>query len=292
MRYASIEAGGTKFNCAITDESFQIIDRVQFPTLKPEETMANVFEFFDGQTFDAIGIGSFGPIDMREGSDTYGYITSTPKTAWQHFNFLGAIQDRYELPTAWTTDVNASGMAEYRLGAGKAVDSSLYLTVGTGVGGGYISKGQVLTGMNHLELGHVIVKKHPDDSYEGHCPYHKDCLEGLICGPAIEDRFAGDIKAKDISPEDPVWEYVAYYLAQGLRNFALTLMPEKIILGGGVMHQPQLLARVKEDFDRVWHDYLPLPDLDDYIVRPELGDDAGLIGGAIFAKEAYSKSQA
>lgn len=288
VKLGAIEAGGTKFVCAVSDEDLNIIEKTQFDTETPEQTMEKVFEFFDQFELDAIGIGSFGPIDVIPSSETYGYITSTPKPGWANFNFLGAIKSKYDIPVYWTTDVNASGYAEYYLGKAEDVSSCLYLTVGTGVGGGAIYNGELLIGRNHLEVGHLIVRKHEDDDYEGHCPYHKDCLEGLICGPAIEARFDGK-KAKDIEPDNPVWDYVAYYLAQALHNLALTLMPERIIIGGGVMKQAQLMKMTRSYFNGLWADYLPLPELEEYIIEPKLEDDAGIIGCILLAEKALNE---
>ncbi|MGX7091695.1 ROK family protein [Hutsoniella sourekii] len=286
MIFGAIEAGGTKFNCAVSDENFNIIDQVQFPTVQPEETMESVYDFFDRYSLDAMGIGSFGPIDVLEDSATYGYVTTTPKPGWANFDFLGSIKKRYDIPVYWTTDVNASGFGEYHQGAAVDKDSCLYLTIGTGVGGGFINRGEIQIGMGHLEMGHVVVRKHPEDDYQGHCPYHGDCLEGLVCGPAIADRFPAGVKGQDLDADDPIWNQAAYYIAQALRNYSLTLMPEQIIIGGGVMHQEKMMDLVKKHFQEEWADYLPLPDLDEFIVRPGLGDEAGIVGCLLLAQEA------
>lgn len=289
MRLGAIEAGGTKFVCAVSDENLNIVEKIKFDTGTPERTMEKVSDFFDQFDLDGMGIGSFGPIDVIESSETYGYITSTPKPGWKNFDFLRAIKANYNIPVYWTTDVNASGYAEYKMGQAEQLNSCLYLTVGTGVGGGAIYNDDILIGRNHLEVGHVIVRKHEDDNYQGHCPYHGDCLEGLICGPAIEARFQNK-KAKDIEADNPVWDYVAYYLAQALRGLSLTLMPEQIIIGGGVMNQPQLMPKVHNYFNELWKDYLPLPELKDYITKPKLGDDSGIIGGLLLAKKVLDKN--
>ncbi len=292
MRYGAIEAGGTKFNCAVSDENFKIIDQVQFPTTDPDETLKHVFDFFDQHDLTAMGIGSFGPIDVLEDSETYGYITQTPKLPWRHFDFLGAVKDRYEIPVYWTTDVNSSAYGEYQAGAGKDLSSCLYLTVGTGVGGGAISQGEFLTGFSHPEMGHIQVAKDPQDTYEGFCVTHGDCLEGLVAGPSIGNRFGEGVKAQDLDPEDPVWDYVANYLGQALHNYALILTPERIIMGGGVMHKPGLLEKVRQSFEAGWGDYMELPhSLEDYIVSPGLGDDAGLIGCLYLAEKAWKEAQ-
>lgn len=284
MLIGAIEAGGTKFVCAVADENLKIIDQVKIPTQTPETTMAAVFEFFDQYDIESMGIASFGPIDVNQGSESYGYITNTPKLAWRNFNFLQTIKDRYLISVYWTTDVNGSAYGEYKKGAAKNLDSVLYLTVGTGMGGGLVSDGKLFTGLTHLEVGHIIVRRHPDDNFKGLCPTHGDCLEGLISGPAVEARYKGQ-KAVDISFDEPVWGYLAYYLGQALRNYTLTLMPHQIILGGGVMKKSSLIDKVRSEFKELWMGYVDLPDLDQFIVLPGLGDDSGIIGCLVLAKE-------
>ncbi|MCZ0716887.1 ROK family protein [Aerococcus kribbianus] len=282
---AGIEAGGTKFNCIVSDHDLNILGQSQFPTTTPEETMANVFEFFSNYDIEAIGIGSFGPIDVNVDSPTYGYITNTPKIAWQNFAFLDTVKAQYNVPIFWTTDVNASAVGEYELGVAQDQASCLYLTFGTGVGGGFVKDGKIHTGMSHLEMGHIYVKRHTDDHYAGHCPFHNDCLEGLVCGPAIEDRFPKGTKAKDIPQTDLIWDVVADYIAQALNNYMLTLMPNRIIIGGGVLHQDSLLERIQIKFQELVNDYVAaLPEATEYIQKPGLGDDAGLLGCLCLAK--------
>lgn len=288
MLLGAIEAGGTKFVCAVSDENLNIIDRVKIPTETPTTTMAAVFEFFDKYDLHSMGVASFGPIDVNEGSEKYGHITNTPKLAWRNFNFLKSLKDKYQIPIYWTTDVNGSAYGEYKLGVAKDLESVLYLTVGTGMGGGLVNSGKLFTGLTHLEVGHIIVRRHPDDEFEGICPIHGDCLEGLISGPAVEARFNGQ-KAVDISLDEPVWDHLAYYLAQALRNYTLTLMPHQIIIGGGIMKKPGLIDKVQSQFKDLWRDYIDLPNLDQFIVLPGLGDDAGIIGCLVLAKELLEK---
>lgn len=281
--FGAIEAGGTKFVCAVSDSNFTIEDRVSIPTTTPEETMAEVFAFFDQYEVTAIGIGSFGPIDVNRNSDTYGYVTSTPKTAWKYFDFLGAVKRRYVVPVGWTTDVNAAALGEIKMGAAKGLNSCLYLTVGTGIGGGAVINGELLEGYGHPEMGHMPVRLHPDETYKGTCPYHGDCLEGIAAGPAIEGRFGK--KGHLLEDQKEVWEMEAYYLAQALMNYTLILSPERIVLGGGVMKQEQLYPLVRQKFTELMNGYVQVPDLEEYIVAPDLGDNAGITGSLLLAAE-------
>lgn len=282
--FGAIEAGGTKFVCAVSDKNFIIKDRVSIPTTTPEETMTEVFSFFDQYELKAIGIGSFGPIDVNKESDTYGYITSTPKTAWKFYDFLGSVKNRYSVPIGWTTDVNAAALGEIKLGAAKGLKSCVYLTVGTGIGGGAVINGELLEGYGHPEMGHIPVRLHPNETYKGTCPYHGDCLEGIAAGPAIEGRFGK--KGHLLADREEVWEMEAYYLAQALMNYTLILSPERIVLGGGVMKQKQLYALVRQKFAELINDYVQVPNLEQYIVAPGLEDNAGILGSLLLAAEA------
>lgn len=279
----AIEAGGTKFVCAVSDLELNIIERISIPTTVPEETMSQVTEFFKKYDVDSFGIGSFGPIDVNENSSTYGYITSTPKPSWGHFDFVGYMRETFDRPIYWTTDVNTAAYGEYKLGASQGTQSSIYLTVGTGVGGGAVINGEVYNGFSHPEMGHIMLKHHPEDNFEGSCPYHKDCLEGLASGTAIGNR-AGK-KANELEADDEAWALAAYYLAQALMNYSLVLAPERIILGGGVMKQAQMLRLIKEQLNVLLNGYLSLPDMDDYIQTPALGDNAGVTGCLLLAKD-------
>lgn len=283
----AIEAGGTKFVCAVSNEQLEIQERVTIPTTTPEETMEQVFAFFDQFDLSAIGVGSFGPIDINPESSTYGYITTTPKTAWENFDFLGSLKDRYAVPMGWTTDVNAAALGELEKGAATDSNSCVYLTVGTGVGGGAVVNGEPLEGFGHPEMGHLLVRLHPDDTYEGFCPYHGNCLEGLAAGPAIEKRYGK--KGHELGDHQEVWEMEAYYLAQALVNYALVLSPEKFILGGGVMKQRQLFPLIREKFTDMMAGYVAVPEMDNYIVPPGLGDDAGITGSLILAARQLNK---
>lgn len=284
--YGAIEAGGTKFVCAVSDEKFNIVKRVSFPTVYPLETLKSVYDFFDSYgDLKSIGIGSFGPIDINIKSPNYGYVTSTPKVDWRDFNFLGEMKAHYNMPIGWTTDVNAACLGEYELGSAIEDSSCIYLTIGTGIGGGAIFNGEFIEGFGHPEMGHILVKRHPDDDFSGWCPYHGDCLEGLAAGPSIEKRYG--IKAQELEPGHRVWNFIAYYIAQGLVDYTLVLRPEKLILGGGVMKQTHILELIKREFITLLADYVKIPPIDEYIVTPSLGDNAGVIGGLILAKKKW-----
>lgn len=281
--YGAIEAGGTKFVCAISDETFAIKERVSIPTTTPEETMKEVFAFFDHYALTAMGIGSFGPIDVNPDSTTYGYITTTPKTAWQNYDFVGAIKKRYAIPVGWTTDVNAAALGEIKQGAAAGLNSCVYLTVGTGIGGGAVVNGELLEGYGHPEMGHLLVQMHPEDTFEGSCPYHGNCLEGLASGPAVEKRYGK--KGHLLSEQANVWDIEAFYLAQALMNYTLVLSPERIIIGGGIMKQAQLYPLIREKFAALMNGYVNLPDLEQYIVAPGLEDNAGITGCLLLAAQ-------
>lgn len=281
--FGAIEAGGTKFVCSIGDNEQSIIKQVSLPTSTPEETMPEVVAFFKPylDTLKAIGIGSFGPIDIKEDSPTYGHFTNTPKIAWQNFDFVGFVRaELNDIPVAWTTDVNAAAYGELTQSSG---NSLVYFTVGTGLGGGAIQNGQFIGGMNHAEMGHILVRKHPNDSYKGYCIYHGDCLEGLASGPTIEARYG--IKGQDLPEDHEVWDFIAHYLAQAAMITDLTLAPQRIVFGGGVLKQPQLIGKIRLEFERLLNDYRPTPPIDEYIITPKLGDNAATIGCLAMARE-------
>ena len=288
--YGSIEAGGTKFVCAIGDEEMAIKERVSFPTTTPEETMALVIDFFKKyeDQLVGIGIGSFGPIDIHRDSATYGYITSTPKLAWQNFDFVGTMKQAFPIPIAWTTDVNAAAYGEYVFGKGKGLSSVVYYTIGTGVGGGALQDGRFVEGFSHPEMGHMLVVPHRDDSFKGSCPFHGNCLEGMAAGPAIEKRLGK--KGQELSEDEPFWSIEAEYIAQCAYNTTLMLSPDVIIFGGGVMKQRHMVEKVHQAFERLVNGYVKTPAVADYIVTPELEDNAGTLGCLALAREAVLHS--
>ena len=281
----AIEAGGTKFVCAVGDEKGTIIDRIWIPTTVPEETIPKVVDFLNQYDIKALGIGSFGPIDVNRESYTYGHITSTPKTAWRDFPFVKSLKNTLHVPIGFNTDVNAAALGEATFGAAKGLDSCLYITVGTGIGAGAVVQGELLQGLSHPEMGHILVRHHPNDQYQGNCPYHHDCLEGLAAGPAVGGRW-GD-KGINLVNRAEVWDLEGYYLAQALMQYILILSPKKIILGGGVMKQRQVFTAIYKYLPEFIHDYVSLPELTEYIVGPGLGDNAGITGALILAYQAF-----
>jgi fructokinase len=280
MVIGAIEAGGTKFVCGIGNEDGVITERVSIPTTIPEETLAEVAAFFKDKQVDALGVGSFGPVDLDEASPTYGFITSTPKPHWNNFDLVGELKKHFSVPIGFDTDVNAAALGESLWGAAKGLDSCLYMTVGTGIGVGALAEGKLVHGLTHPEMGHIMVRRHEDDTFPGRCPFHGDCLEGLAAGPAIEDRWGKKGDELESSPE--VWEMEAHYLAQAIANYILILSPKKVIVGGGVMKQTQLYPLVRKKVKEILGGYVQseqiLEKMDEYIVPPGLGDNAGLAG--------------
>lgn len=287
----AVEAGGTKFVVAVSDIETpnEVIARESFPTTDGRHTVEQVIAFFDQYPdIAAIGIAAFGPIDIDPTSDTYGFVLPTPKPGWSNFDFLGMMKEWRDIPYFWTTDVNGAGWGEYISGAAQDVENSIYLTVGTGIGAGIIQHGELLSGQSHPEAGHILVRKHPADQYAGHCPFHGDfCLEGLAAGPAIEDRWHES--AKSLPDEHMAWEIEAYYLAQAAVTYTTILRPDRIIFGGGVPHRQNLLPLVREQFSQQMADYIPVQNVDDYIVPVGNGDDAGILGCFYLAKSLLTK---
>ena len=284
MRFGALEAGGTKMIVAIGDENGKILERASFPTKTPEETMLQMIDFFKDKEIESLGIACFGPIDLNKASKTYGYITSTPKLAWKNYDIVGAFKKALNVPVGFDTDVNGSLLGEITWGCAKDKTDALYLTIGTGIGGGVMTNGKLLHGMLHPELGHIRLAKAPGDDYAGKCPYHGTCFEGLAAGPAIEERWGK--KAVELADRDEVWELESEYIAQALSSFILTLSPQIIILGGGVMHQMQLFPLIREKVVKQLNGYLntkELENMDKYIVPASLNDDQGIMGAVKLA---------
>lgn len=279
MRIGALEAGGTKMVCALGDEEGKIYEKISIPTQTPQITIPRMLEFFKEREIEAIGIGCFGPIGLNRESETYGYITTTPKLAWRNFDMVGTFQKALHVPVGFDTDVNGSALGEATWGITRGLEHSVYITVGTGIGMGIITNGKVLHGMLHPEAGHIILKQHPNDPYEGKCPYHKTCLEGLAAGPAIEERWGK--KGNELSEKKEVWELEAYYIGQALVNLILILSPQRIVLGGGVMHQEQVLPLVRQEVEKQLNGYVKTKELErmeEYIVLPSLNDNQGIMG--------------
>lgn len=287
MHYGALEAGGTKMVCAIGDEYGKILEQVSIPTSTPDETMASIIDYFSGKDIAAIGVACFGPIDLNKESETYGYITSTPKIAWKNYNIVGTLKDALKVPVGFDTDVNGSLLGEITYGCAKGLTDAIYLTIGTGIGGGVMTNGKLLHGMLHPELGHIIMAKRADDNGSCVCPFHDSCFEGLAAGPSIEKRWGK--KAKDLADDMAVWELEADYIGTALVNFCMTLSPQKIILGGGVMHQTQLFPLIREVFKKKMAGYIStreMANLEEYIVPASLSDDQGIMGAIKLAIDA------
>lgn len=278
MKIGALEAGGTKMVCAIGDETGMILERMTFPTKTPEATMPEILAWFRKRGISALGIGCFGPIDLNPDSATYGHITSTPKISWRNFDMVGYFKGE-NIPVGFDTDVNASCLGEATWGSTKDVDSSIYITVGTGIGVGVMVENRLLHGLLHPEAGHILVSRAENDDYPGICPYHREphfCLEGMATGPAIAKRWGNKADALKNCPE--VWDLEAFYLSQALMNYILMLSPKRIVLGGGVMKQTQLFPLIREKTSVLINGYVPIPDPESFIVSPSLGDDQGIMG--------------
>ena len=275
--------------CAIGDGTGRILDRVSVPTETPEITMPKLLEYFQNNKIDALGIGCFGPVDLDPSSETYGCITTTSKLAWIGYDICGCFREHLHVPIGFDTDVNGSMLGEATWGCARGLHTAVYITVGTGVGVGVLAGGKLLHGMQHPEGGHILLPKRADDTFEGKCPYHGACLEGLAAGPAIEARWGK--KAAELARRPEVWDLEAYYLAHAITSYILILSPQKIILGGGVMHQEQLLPLVRDKVKEMLGGYIrtkELEDLDFYIVLPSLNDDQGVLGALKLGIDAWN----
>ena len=283
MIYGAIEAGGTKFNCAIGTGPDDIRAETRIATTTPAETIRAVIEFFRAQPrVDAFGIGSFGPIDLRTG-----FITSTPKPGWRNTDLAGTIRRAFNVPVGFDTDVNAAALGEHAWGAARGLDDFIYVTIGTGIGGGGLVNGKLMHGLMHPEMGHIFLPHDRQaDPFPGSCPFHGDCLEGLANGPAMEKRWGQ--RAETLPPDHPGWKIEARYLALACATWACVLSPQRIILGGGVMAQPHLLPMVQQQAREILNGYIDLPPITEriaeYIVLPQLGSRAGVLGAIALAK--------
>lgn len=291
--FGGVEAGGTKFVCAVGSGPNDISAEARFSTTTPEATINQALSFFREQhrinPLSAIGIASFGPIDLNRESETYGYVTNTPKPGWANTNLVGMFEEAMGLPVGFDTDVNGAALAEHRWGAAQGLDNIVYLTIGTGIGGGAMINGKLLHGMMHAEMGHMQIPHEWDaDPYAGYCPYHGDCWEGLACGPAVKERWQHD--PSKLPPGHPSWKLEAHYIALGICNIVTNLSPQRIIVGGGIMEQHQLYKLVHEQVKIQLNGYIQMPQLtsniDSYIVPPGLGSEAGVLGAIALAEDA------
>lgn len=292
MSFGGIEAGGTKWVCAIGDGGASLLRKETIPTTTPQETISRATEFFVRNGLpERLGVGSFGPIDLNEASPTWGQITTTPKPGWAHTDLVASIRAALDIPIAFDTDVNAAALAESRWGAAQGLSTFCYITVGTGIGGGAIVNGRLLHGLLHPEPGHMRVPhERARDPFDGACPYHGDCLEGLASGEAIRRRWGRP--GEELSGEAAVWELESEYLALGFMNIICTLSPQRIVVGGGVTKQPALLPLVRRRLHELLGGYVDAPELrnpaalDGYVVPPGLGEQAGVLGAIELARMA------
>ena len=289
--FGGIEAGGTKIICIVGSGPDHIVERIRIDTTTPEETLQKVIQFFqpytDAGKIASIGIGCFGPLDLEPNSPTYGFIASTPKMRWRGTDIFGIIQRALKVRTAIDTDVNVAALGESRWGASQGCDPALYLTIGTGIGGGYIKDGQALIGMQHPEMGHIhVLHDLKRDPFPGACPFHGDCFEGLASGPAIEKRLGA--RGETIRDDNPYWDIEADYIASALRSYILILSPRKIILGGGIMDRAFLFPLIRQKVLESLNGYVEseslLKSIDEYILPPALGNQAGSLGAIALAQ--------
>jgi fructokinase len=278
--YGAVEAGGTKFLVAIGEDPANPTDVCRIPTSDdPRETMAEVIAYFRQRPpLAGVGVASFGPVDFAHGS-----IGKTPKLAWQNFPIVESLAQALNVPVSLETDVNGAALGESLYGAGRGVGTFVYITVGTGIGGGAIVNGQTLHGLLHPEMGHLPLRRHPDEpaGFDGVCPFHGGCLEGMASGPAMKARWGQP--AESLAPDHPAWRIEAFYLAQACLSLSCILSPQRIVLGGGVFSQPALYAMVRERLARIVNGYLPLPE----IVPPHLPLPA-ITGALAMARAAAS----
>ncbi len=289
--YGGIEAGGTKFICAVSSGPGGTVNETRIETTTPDETLGQVIEFFrpavEDKTIDTFGVACFGPVDLDPRSSTYGYITSTPKPGWRNTDVAGRLRRELGTKIAFDMDVNAAALGEFIWGAGQNADPVLYVTIGTGIGGGFFHGGHTLVGLVNLEMGHIRLPRDPArDPFPGACPFHGDCFEGLASGPALAKRLG---EPADQLPDDhPVWKLEAHYIALAVQDFILTLSPRKVILGGGIMQRQFLFPLIRSEVQQLLNGYVDHPmileHIDQYIVPPGLGNQSGVLGAIALAK--------
>jgi fructokinase len=289
--YGGVETGGTKVVCVVGAAPDEIRAETRIATTTPQATLEQIIEFLRAQRLRhgplaGLGIACFGPVNLDPESPTYGYITDTPKPGWANIDIAGAFRRALDLPVGFDTDVNAAALGEWQWGAAQGLDTFIYLTVGTGIGGGGLMGGKPMHGLMHPEMGHIrIPHDWQADAFPGVCPFHGDCLEGLASGPAITVRWRQP--AETLADDHPAWALEAKYLALALTNFICTLSPQRIILGGGVMER-QLFPLIRQGVKALLKDYIQAPqllqDIESYIVPPTLGDRVGALGALVLAQ--------
>lgn len=293
--YGGIEGGGTKFNCILAYAPDQIVAETRIPTTTPEDTLSRVIDFFrdkSGQAPSAIGLANFGPLDLNPASNTFGYLKATPKKYWSDTDLLTPLRQALGVPVGLDTDVNGAAYGEFLWGAAQGLDTFLYLTIGTGIGGGVMANGTLLHGQTHPEAGHILLPHDIDeDPFVGLCPFHQDCFEGLASGPAIQQRWG--TPAETLPEDHPAWALEATYIAAALMNYILILSPQRIILGGGVMRAAWLFPLVHQRVRKLLAGYVNHTHLgqqiQEYIVPPKLGSRAGVLGAIGLAQRALER---
>ena len=288
--YGGMEGGGTKFVCAVGTGPEDIIAETRFPTTTPDETLGQAVSFFKKYPLAAIGLAPFGPLDLNRGSPGYGSITATPKPSWSNADILGPFRKEFDLPMTFDLDVNAAAFGEFAwVPENHGLESLVYFTIGTGIGAGVLIDGKVVHGLTHPEAGHIsLPHDRQKDPFPGLCPFHGDCFEGLANGPAIAKRWGQP--AQSLPPDHPAWELEATYIAHALTATIYLLSPERIVLGGGVMEQPQLFPLIRQKVHAYLNDYIPSPvtkgSMINYIVPPGLGKRSGILGAMAMAKNS------
>ena len=298
LRLAGIEAGGTKFVCAVGSGPEDLRTETRFPTTAPAATLAQAVDFLkqaeeDSGPLDAIGVAAFGPLSPDPAAPDYGHIRATPKPGWSDTDVVGALRRHFAQPIAFDTDVNGAALGEWRWGAAQGLASFAYITIGTGIGAGLFANGEVVHGLTHPEMGHIPLPRDAiADPFEGACPFHGDCFEGLASGPAIEKRWGEP--AESLPPEHPAWELEAHYIALALRTLICTFSPQRIVIGGGVMGQPQLMPLIRAKTQVSLNGYVQSPQIleriEEHIVPPALGGRAGVLGALVLAERALERT--
>jgi len=289
--YGAIEAGGTKFVVAVGTGPEDLKAQARFPTTTPKETLGRCIDFFRAQPkIEALGVGCFGPIDLRRGAPSYGHVTTTPKAGWANADVVGPLHQALGVPVGFDTDVNGAVLGESRWGAAQGLDTAIYVTIGTGIGGGALIGGKLAHGLVHPEMGHLLLPRELDDlDFAGSCPFHgARCWEGVASGPAIERRWG--CRAEKLDSEHRAWDLEARYIASALTTLVLVLSPDRLILGGGVMQTAQLFPLVRKHLTRSLGGYVQadalISGMDQYVVPPMLGEQAGIAGALALAERA------
>lgn len=279
--YGAVEMGGTKTDLTVGTSLDDMADATRIPTTDPDETLERICRYFHDRDVEAVGVASFGPLELDRSSSRYGRMLATPKPGWRDAPVYQRLRDGIGVPVALDTDVNGAALGEGRWGAAQGMTEFAYITIGTGIGAGVVVAGATIMGAGgHPEFGHIVVARHPDDSHQGSCPYHGDCLEGMAAGPALETRFGGPATW---AGNDEVLEFTVHYLAQGMADLFYAMAPERIVIGGGVSKLPGFHDRLRTRTETLIAGYPRTPDMDLLISPPGLGDRSGLAGALLLA---------